>query len=287
MTRALSHLLRSQDPSNDAAATGTQRPGSFAGAVRTAPASQRYRVSKVLCRKGNHKVWCRLCGMSRAPVTFRGPNACVHCARSVRISHRSKRPKSVVCGKACRQALYAPPPKTAASLRRDTLFQPRRSNAPYCGARGKLSAYTEGVKSTASGLALDAPLAVAPGHPGQPFWAPVARLTSSATRALVASTPERLAPGRGRFSPAANAGYLRNAGQTRALFGKTGKLMSAATSSWPRLSRPRNARTHRRDRDRRDQSRRARRRRRASLLARFGVNSSISRKSQRSRKPTS
>lgn len=88
---------------------------------------------------------CAECGIDCVR-TFRGPNPCMHCQRSVFISHRSKLPKYIVCGKACQKALYALARRRRQLPQRScmicgTLFQPKRTNALYCGSRCKQSAY--------------------------------------------------------------------------------------------------------------------------------------------------
>jgi hypothetical protein len=88
---------------------------------------------------------CAECGID-CRRTFRGPNPCMHCRRPVFISHRSKFPKYIVCGKACQKAVYALAWKRRQLPQRScvvcgTLFQPKRTRALYCGSRCKQSAY--------------------------------------------------------------------------------------------------------------------------------------------------
>jgi hypothetical protein len=92
---------------------------------------------------------------------------CAHCARRVIRSGRRKRPKYVVCGAACRAAVYGEvargrrrlPSRRCADCGND--FVPKRSDAEYCSAACKQRAY----RKRAIGPRLDLNQMLAPSPP--------------------------------------------------------------------------------------------------------------------------
>jgi hypothetical protein len=82
---------------------------------------------------------------------WREPLPCDHCARSIRIPRRYKL-KLIVCGEACRRAIYA----AQAKLRRahypepcivcGESFMPKRTDSRYCSSACRQAAYRNRVK---------------------------------------------------------------------------------------------------------------------------------------------